>query len=77
MNDRPKIMNQTEAAEYINESGIPMNSPRLSNLTNSGGGPEFEPKGNQKLFMKEDVDAWIDAEQKRLDELDERSRPTA
>lgn len=62
---REQILNQSEAAEYINEHGIRMTGPELSSITNSGGGPLYTKKGNQKLFLIPDVDAWIKEEKKR------------
>lgn len=63
---RPEhILNQNEAASYINDRGIPMRGDQLSFITNSGGGPRFVKKGNQKIFLLPDVDAWIEQEKSR------------
>lgn len=59
MTDELDILNQTEAADYISAHGIDMSGPKLSNLTQNGGGPRFTKKGNQKLFLKPHVDSWI------------------
>ena len=66
MNAMPEILNQQETAEYISEAlGKNMDSSTLSKLTSNGGGPPFDKKGNQKLFLKRDVDRWIDQEKQR------------
>jgi len=59
------IMNQQEAADYISSRGIRMTGPMLSEKTNTGLGPDCTRKGNQKLFLRDDVDAWIEKEKKR------------
>lgn len=65
------ILNQQEAAEYIHGHGIRMTGTELSIMTNAGGGPPFCRKGNQKLFLKADLDTWI------ADELLRRSEQAA
>lgn len=73
MNRMLDIMNQTEAADYINERGITMGSPKLSAITSSGAGPKHKKKGNQKLFHRDDVDEWIESEKQRLKSQNNRS----
>lgn len=80
MTNKPEIMNQQEAAAYIREQGIPMYGSLLSAITNSGGGPPCEKKGNQKLFLVADVDDWIEDEKRRRadgTESSDEARPGA
>lgn len=73
MTDRPIIMNQGEAAQYISEQWKPMDPSTLSRLTNHGVGPKHKKKGNQKLFFRHDVDTWIEQEKERGGWSDPRS----
>jgi len=57
------ILNQSEAANYITRRYKKMSPTQLSKLTQVGAGPKFTKKGNQKLFMKDDIDDWIDQQQ--------------
>ncbi|MFP4600322.1 MAG: helix-turn-helix transcriptional regulator [Persicimonas sp.] len=77
MSDMPVIMNQTEAAQYISEHYKPMDPSTLSRLTSHGVGPKHQPKGNQKLFYRRDVDAWIDAQKESGGWSDPRSEKDA
>lgn len=70
MTNKIHIMNQTEAAAYISAHYRQMDGSGLSRLTNFGQGPAHEKKGNQKIFLRRDVDAWID-EQRQKDETPE------
>ena len=56
------LFNQREAAEYITKRGLKMTDSWLSKLTSMDLGPKYERKGNVKLFLREDVDAWVDVE---------------
>ena len=59
------IMNQTETAAYISEHFRPMDGPALSRLTALGKGPKHEKKGNQKIFLRRNVDVWIEKEKEK------------
>ena len=59
MKNRPKLFNQSQAAEYLTENGIRTDPSELSLMGKYGSGPRFERVGRTKIFFKCDLDGWV------------------
>lgn len=59
------MKSRREAAQYLNNKGIPTTESTLATLASRGGGPAFSKFGARALYSADDLDAWVDAKLSR------------
>lgn len=55
-----RYLSRPEAADYINECGLPTTKNTLQKLATTGGGPIYRRFGNRAVYLQSDLDAWIE-----------------
>jgi len=56
-------LRRIEASKYLMEEwGISRSSKTLAKLTVLGGGPRFQKDGRFPLYLKADLDAWVETQ---------------
>jgi hypothetical protein len=57
-----RFLRRREAAQYLQERGIPCAARTLAKLAVVGGGPVFRRIGRIPLYEVEELDRWIEAQ---------------
>jgi hypothetical protein len=53
--------NRQQAANYLNQKGIPCGVATLAGYACRGGGPLFQKFGRKPLYTSETLDSWINS----------------
>ncbi len=56
-----QFLTRREAAEYLNNKGLPIAHTTLAKLVTVGGGPKFRRFGRNAVYTGSDLDAWAAA----------------
>jgi len=54
-----RFLRRREAAQYLQERGIPCAAKTLAKLAVVGGGPIFRRIGRIPLYQADDLDRWV------------------
>jgi hypothetical protein len=55
----PIYLTRGEAAQYVQERGLPCARSTLGKLATTGGGPDYRKFGRVVVYTAADLDAWI------------------
>ena len=55
-----KFLTRKEAADYLNDIGLPITFGTLQKFATVGGGPKYHIFGNRAVYAISDIDAWIE-----------------
>ena len=56
-----KLLNRFEAAQFIQNCGIPAKASTLAKYASIGGGPAMRKFGRRVLYEREEILKWIEA----------------
>lgn len=59
MTDR--YLTRAESAEYLKNRGLPTAKTTLQKYATVGGGPRYRRFGNRAVYLKSDLDSWVDS----------------
>lgn len=54
-----RVLNRSEAAEYLTERGFKVSKTTLQKLVTVGGGPVYRRFGHRAVYRKSDLDIWV------------------
>ena len=54
-----KYLSRREAAQYVEEKGLPLSKNTLQKYATVGGGPKFFKFGRRAVYCREDLNKWI------------------
>ena len=54
-----KYLSRREAAQYVEEKGLPLSKNTLQKYATVGGGPKFFKFGRRAVYCREDLNTWI------------------
>lgn len=55
-----QYLSRREASAYCSSRGLPITHNGLSKFASVGGGPPFRKWGNRSVYLKSDLDKWIE-----------------
>lgn len=55
-----KYLSREEAAKYVTDMGLHLTKNTLQKWVTVGGGPVYRRFGHRAVYLKEDLDAWIE-----------------
>ncbi|EDZ40799.1 conserved hypothetical protein [Rhodobacteraceae bacterium HTCC2083] len=54
-----KVLNRSEAADYLTSHGYSIRKTTLQKLASVGGGPRYRIFGNRAVYTLPDLDTWL------------------
>ena len=60
MTNDDHFLSRPQATKYLNDRGIQLGENFLGQAASRGGGPLYRRLGKQALYLRSDLDAWID-----------------